>query len=657
MKPLRRYLVFCLVLTLALGNLPLTLAVKPDEIDFTILHTNDEHSALLPLPLVDYDETGKTGAAGGFARLAGAVQAIRAEKAAAAEPVLLISAGDYLSGSPFAWLALDGQAPELELMLALGYDVITIGNHEWDYGPDVLAEYLQAAGYPAAADRTAIVASNTVIPATHSLAALGIQSTYIKTLENGLRVGFFGLLGEAAVGYTPSAQPITFSDQQAAAAAAVAELEAAGADVIVAVSHCGEDEEEELAQAVPGIDVIIGGHTHELLEEPLIVGKTIIAQAGTQLSHLGMLELSYNRGTDQVSLRNGTADRPCLLPLDTSVPMDPAISAQVARLTQDLNQLVERMTGGRFSDVSQTVIRTDFPVSDKPEFSEITYGNFITDAMRIIGEQVTGEKVDFAFEAYGVIRDGLTPGTLPGRAGQVTLFDLVNTVGLGSGPDGTPGYPLISAYFTGEEVRRIMEVSVLLSELDGKNYFFQYSGLRLEYDPDRAILFTLPIKNLPIPTTRAVLSAERYTGSGVQTENDTDYAPLKRGDEQLYHVITDYYLAAYLPMVGEILPSLGLVMKDKDGNPLQPEDCIVYRDGQEFKVWQAVLEYAAGQPTGDDGIPAVPNYYAQTTGRIVKLDTLPIWLWPLVTFLVVLCLLIFGIRRWRRARRERTMRV
>lgn len=621
------------------------------ELLFTIMHTNDEHSALFPTPLMDYNPLEDNPSSGGFARLAQAVQDVRHRLGD--EPSLLISGGDYLSGSPFSWLALDGRAAELTLMQQLGYDVITIGNHEYDYGPEVLAAYFRAAGYPEAAERTAIVASNTVIPTDHALSQIGVKQTHIKRLANGLTIGFFGLMGIEASEVAPAAPPVEFSEQQAAAQAAVQTLQAADVDLIVAVSHCGDDEDRVIAEAVPGIDIIIGGHSHTTLEQTLVVNQTIIVQTGTKLSNLGLLRLAYNPETDALRLRNLDENEPFLISLDESIPFNPLFTNKVETYANNLNDLLKRMTGGRVNSIDKPVLSSAFTVSNKPELTESPFGNYVVDAMRMVGEQVTGDKVDFAIEANGVIRGSIQPSQLPETKGLVALLDLVNLVGLGSGPDMQPGYPLVSFYFTGEEMRRVLEVGVLLSQLKGDIYFLQYSGLRMKYDPDRAILTTIPVKNLPIPTGRAILSAERFTGSGLQTNDlNSDYLPLVRGDEQLYHVISDYYLAAFLPMVGEMLPSWALVMKDKEGNPFASvEDAIVYRDGQEMKVWQTVLDYSASLPQGANGTPEVPDYYQTTSGRLVEVDTLPIWLWPAVTLLVTVAAIAWVVRSWRRKKR------
>jgi 5'-nucleotidase / UDP-sugar diphosphatase len=621
-------------------------ASADSTLTFTILHTNDEHSTLLPSPRSDHHPELANPTRGGIARLAQAVADIRARKAAHGEPVLLVSGGDFIGGSAFAWLLLEDRAPELSLMVEIGYDVVTIGNHEYDYGSDRLARYLTAAGYPAVAARTALVASNTLIPPTHPLADAGIRQTHLVTLDNGLTIGFFGLLGRHASGLVPLAPPVAFADPVATALAAVAELRGAGADVIVAVTHAGTAEDVVLAERVPGIDVIVGGHTHEALYQPVERGGTVVVQAGSMLSYLGVLELAYDTGTGRVSVRNGASGQPHLQPIDHTVPEHPAIAAAMATHTDHLNAAVQRLTGGRIRDVDAVVVTADFALPNRPRLQETPMGNFVTDALRAVGSSVTGAPADFAIQANGVIRGPITPGVMPYAAGGVTFFDLMERVGLGMGPDGEPGYPMISVYLTGEEVRRILELSLLLSRLRGDPFFLQFSGLRMSYDPRRVLLGTIPFANTPVPTTRAVLSAER--GPAIVSDGPALYAPLPRGDQTLYHVITDYYLAAYLPLVGQLLPSLGLEMKDRAGRPITPEAAIVYRDGAELKVWQAVVEYAAAQPPGPAGLPQIPAYYAEVAGRMQVTHATPLWIYPLAVLAAAVALIAVLRRRKRR---------
>ncbi len=602
------------------------------ELNLTILHTNDEHSALIPhSPAVDHDPGHPDDpTVGGFARLATVIGEITALKAEEDEPVLLFNAGDFLGGTAFSWLAPAGHAPELAIMQAMGYDAVVIGNHEYDYGPDVLAEYLLAAGYPAAHQSTAALASNARPPAGHPLAARDLfRDTAVFELDNGITVGAFGLLGVDAESVTSDTGEIEFLDQHQTAQDMVQILRDRGADLIVALTHSGVDEDIELAREVVGIDVIVGGHCHTALYEPVVEGDTIIVQAGSLGRYLGRLELAYTPETGGLRVRNGANDRPFLIPVDRSVAPHPEISRLVDGYTVILNDMVEDLSAGRFEDVLQILARSPFPLPNHPPLQESSIGNFITDGMRLITGEVTGERVDVAVQANGNIRGSIIPGSMPHAADAVSFYDITNTIGLGHGRDGYAGYPIVSVYLTGEEVRRLLEVAVLLAELLGDTYFLQFSGLRYDYNPDNAVLFTVPVMNQPLPTSRAVTRAELYTGEGFQPlEDNGHYIPLERGDEQLYHLVSDSYILSFLPMVGDMLPHLSIVPKNARGEAVPIEDLdelIVYRsDGRELKVWQTVAEYASVQPAGDDGLPQIPQYYADTAGRINQVGSFPL---------------------------------
>jgi 5'-nucleotidase / UDP-sugar diphosphatase len=134
------------LLTSAIFFFILIVPVGAQVIQFTLLSTSDEHSTLVPLPLAEYHQHEPNPARGGYARLSTLVSEIRKEKESGS--VLLFSSGDILGGTPFAWLTLEGLSPEIELMKKIGYNGMTIGNHEFDYGPEILAQYFLRAGYP-----------------------------------------------------------------------------------------------------------------------------------------------------------------------------------------------------------------------------------------------------------------------------------------------------------------------------------------------------------------------------------------------------------------------------------------------------------------------------------------------------------------------------
>ena len=635
------------------GNLE-SHAGETEELYFCILHTNDMQSALIPhSPAVDYHPEKEDPTIGGFARLATAVGEIRENKMPEGEPVLLFDAGDFLGGSAFAWLALSGYAAELVIMQKMGYDAVVIGNHEYDYGPDILAQYLLEAGYPEAHQKTLVLASNTEAPPDHPLAARSLyRNAGMFELENGLKVGVFGLIGKDSILLIGETGDVQFLDQHEAARQAVDELKEQGADVIVGITHSGVDEDRELAREVPGIDVIVGGHCHTALYKPVLQGATIIVQAGSLGMYLGQLELAYNSNTGKVRVRNEENARPFLIPIDSSFACHPEIDALVREYTLILNAHVDEMTGGKFDDIMSTVARSDFILSNHSPLSETPLGNFVTDAMRMVAQEVIGKRVDVACQANGCIRTSIFPGTMEHSGGNVSFHEIVEATSVGYGRDGYAGCPIVSVYLTGEEVRRLLEVTILLQEFVGDSFFLQFSGLRYSYNPANAVLLTIPFVNLPIPTTRAVTRAELYTGDGIQPVNGEGYAPLKRGDEKLYHLVTDAYILLFFPLVTDMLPQLEIVPKNADGEPVPLErldELIVHHaDGRELKVWEAVVSYAAAQLPGVDGIPRIPDYYEGVTERINKTWTFPLVGWLLLILAVTAAGIVFLLFRRRK---------
>jgi len=625
---------------------------ESDVHHFTILHTNDEHSALLPhSPSLDYDPEGRDPTVGGFARLAGALQTMRGE-IAPEEPVLVISAGDFMAGTPFAWLALEGKAAELDLMQHMGYDLVILGNHEYDYGPDVLTEYLEAAGYPGAHEDTQILSGNAAFPAGHPLVQMQLKmTTVISPAGLDLDIGFFSLLGENAIALSPNADPVQFEEPLQFATKAVARLKEEGADIIVGITHSGLPEDEELAREVAGIDVIVGGHCHTALHEPLRVEDTIIVQAGAHTEYLGCLQLTYDAREDSLTIRDDEPSHPHLLPIDDDIEPCPDIESRIAQYTEAVNRTLAQNTDGIYDDLLQVVAYSSDEISNLPKKKETPYGNLIADAFRWSVQQRTGDRVDFAFQANGQIRGPLLPGNREETRGQLSLYEVLSTMGMGHGPQDEPGYPLVSIYLTGDEVRRVLEISHLLSQIMGDAFFLQVSGLRFSYDPGRAILLQLPVVDQPLPTYRAVLEAERYLGDDPKMSDDF-FEPLKRGDEDLYHVVADTFVASFIPMVGDMLPRLEIKPRDSTGHPIQDLNArIIDVRGEPLTGWRAVADYLQSMPAGDTGVPEVPELYAGSAGRQVEIRTVSLLVWPISgIFLLAGCAGYVVMRRIRRRR-------
>jgi hypothetical protein len=353
-------------------------------------------------------------------------------------------------------------------------------------------------------------------------------------------------------------------------------------------------------------------------------------------------------------VRNEENGHPFLIPIDSSFACDPEIDALVQEYTLILNAHIAEMTGGKFDGIMSTVAKSDFILSNQPPLSETPLGDFVADAMRMVVQNITGERVDIAGEASGCIRTSISPGS----AGNISFYEVAGVTSMGHGLDGYPGCPVVSLYLTGEEVRRLLELNILVQKFMGNPSFLQLSGLRYSYNPRNAVLFTVPFANLPIPTTRAVTNVELYTGDGIQPVHSEGYVPLERGDERLYHVVTDGYLLHFFSMAKNILPELEVVPKNADGEPVPPErfdELMVHQaDERELKVWEAVAMYAAAQTPGVDGIPQISDYYEGIAGRVNKTWTFP-WIgWLLLILAVIAAGIVFLVFRRRKHKKAVT---
>lgn len=564
-----------------------------------ILHTNDLHDHLLGSgPNSEYSPAslGDDQTVGGFARLAALIEHQR--KVAGRTPVLLLDAGDFMMGSLFSWLALD-RAPMLSLMQQVGYDAITIGNHELDWTPDALAGTLAAALGDGFA--VPVVASNLTFsdndPGDQQLKALAqagvIRRSVVKTLRNGVKVGIFGLMGQQAAELAPLAAPLTFADQVLVARQMVKLLrERDGVDLVVCLSHSGIDatghgEDADLARQVSGIDVIVSGHTHVALDQPVYVGQTVIVQAGAHGEYLGRLELTVPRnGRIQVK-------RAGLLAVNDLVQGDAAIQSRVEGYIGDLDGLLQPAGLG----FRQAAVETDFDMTVS-RFEESPLGNLITDAYRtVIDALEPTDPLLMTFEANGIIGDPLRRGS----NGLLWFADLYRTLPMGIGPDQQPGYPLVTFWLTGSELKQGLELLANAKDvLQNDDYFLQVSGVSVTYDTTRP------------PFDRIIA--------------------VKAGDSPVdltagcYKVGTNYYLAMMLSMVSLATGGAIDIHPREKGCSAMVTDIssrIVDRDPsthdvEELKQWQALAHYVSMLPDRDsNGIPNIPTSYVRAQGRII----------------------------------------
>ena len=563
----------CLALCLLAAGLPLTASAASTSpvYESTILFTHDTHDHFLPMP----DEEG--GEYGGYTRLATLLK----QEREAHPDALTLDAGDFSMGSLFQTIYAT-HAPELQALGAMGYDVTTLGNHEFDYRAQGLADMLNAA-VDSGSPLPAIVQANYKPPESDTASweaweRYGIQD-YIILERGGISYGIFGLMGEEADSNAPMSgmefEP-TVEAAQRTVAAIQAELEqSSNPSLIICLSHSGTDgkgkgEDYELAKAVDGIDLIISGHTHTVLEEPLQVGDTLIVSAGEYTSYLGSLTLSWSEDGQK------TIQDYRLIPVDETVAADPGME----QLTNRFQPLVESeylaQYGLKFDQVLATTEFSFTPISQfATEQREDTLGNLIADSYIYAVQQAEGENyvpVDFAVVASGVIRGSFA-------AGEITTSDAFNVSSLGSGADGTPGYPLISVWITGKELKDAFEVDASVTPIMSAAQLYG-SGMTWTWNPHRIIFNKVNSCAQVLPD-----------GTTVPLEND-----------KLYRVVTGLYSGQMLGTVNsQSFGILTITPQDANGNFIPNfEDHIIYNpDGSEVKEWYALASYLQSMGTVD----------------------------------------------------------
>ena len=623
-------------------------AAGPNSVSITILHTNDEHAALVPhSPGIDDTADGKAPTSGGVARVATMVERIRAEYPDPNHPVLLLSAGDFTGGGIYSWLTLGGRSCLLELMQQqLGYDVIAIGNHEFDYGPEILAKVLKAAAHLSPVPQTTMLATSLVVPAAHPLAEAGLLQKYrMIALPSGVKIALFSLFGDNARDVTRRAEPITFADPLATARSAVAALKGRGADIIIAITHSGVAEDVALAKALTGIDLIVGGHSHDALFQPLKVQNSWIVQAGERYRYLGRLEVTYDRDLHRIEDLNGR-----LVPVDNTIPPKKELLPIIAGCTKELNHLVASASQGEITDIHRVLGTSDAPMEHADLAEASPLGDFVADAMRLMVQRKTSTHVDLALMPNGLIRGSLIPGQGASTKGKINFMDLADLVSLGSGPgDRSAGYPLSSVYVTGEELRYLMEVVFIMTKNGGDLYFQQISGARVAYAPALVNILKIPGWNLPVPSGHAVQGIDLYTGQGVQSSRREDYVPLDTKGKRLYHIVMPSYTLSFLPLLTHKLPSLAMAVKDRAGRPFTNlDEAVVTVGGQPYQVWRAAADYLlSSEKKAPSGLPVVDPRYHHTDGRITAVWSLPYWGWAVIAVLLVSVVVRRVWRKWR----------
>ena len=622
---------------LALGcALPALAAPSSPAAQLTILFTHDTHDHVRPAP----EEGG--GEYGGYVRLA---TLLNEQRESAQCPVVTLDAGDFSMGTLYQTV-YKTQASELRLLGAMGYDVTTLGNHEFDYRAQGLSQMLESA--VASGERLPyIVQANYKPPAEDETTWAAWEdygiSDYVILERDGLRVAVFGLLGQDAHESAPMSGMV-FEPIVDAAKRTVSYIEEhEDTDFIICLSHSGtrdgKGEDWELAKKVDGIDVIISGHTHTTLTQPIRVGDTLIVSAGEYTQNLGVLTVSKQTDADGNVVGGLLEDYEySLLPVDESVAEDSSVTQLANRFQAAVEQEYLSQFGYTFGQVLAQLSFDFTPVSQFAAAQEDdSLGSLIADSYRYAVEQAEGGDyvpVDFAVVAAGVIRGSFA-------AGEITVADAFAVSSLGSGADGTAGYPLVSVYLTGRELKDVFEVDASISGSMPSAQLYG-SGMTWSYNTNRIFLnkVTQCAQVLPDGTT----------------------APLE--DDRLYRVVTGLYSAQMLGTVED--KSFGLLSitpRDANGEPIEDVEEYIIRtsSGSELKEWYALASYL-------EHLEQVPEQYAAPLGdkqvyaswNPIDLLKSPNWLTLLILLAVVVVIAVVALvvyRLHRRRRRYGTSRV
>lgn len=580
----------------------------------TILHTNDMHSHFLASPNADYSpgSTGDDATIGGVARIAAKVREVRDARGLEGTPVLLLDGGDFTMGTLFHLLR--GEA-EMGIMNFLGYDAVTLGNHEFDLLPTATAEIVSHRGnirvvatnlqvldlgHPWGAAIQALMDSGDILPwTTQTVSCNGAD----------LKVGYFGIMGESAwedvnKPYGEALFPLGMADRFQAAAAAVDYLRnTEGADIVICLSHSGVNEpaywtgeDVDLANQVPGIDVIVSGHTHTLIPTPVVVGKTTIVQAKSYTSRLGVLDLEYNEVAQKWDVLGYQS-----AVIDDSIQGDPDAIAEVQTYIDKINDGILAPLGhALFSDPA---VETIFDLKGTYAV-EHSLGNLVTDAIRWSVDRALGNPDDpvvAAVESDGVIRSNILAGT----TAIVQTSDAFEVVPLGVDPvSGKTGYPLVSFCMYGSELYQAAWVDSLAAFLQDSDFWISWSGVGFAYTDYLPPFVLWRCLNFDDPSCHARLR--------IGNDNST-----------LYRVAVNYYVASNIERLEDVSYGLlNVVPKDcATGHPLSSLDqAIVYKaPGDPLLQWEGFLDYLASFPDRDsDGVPDMQSRYSGPEGRIVR---------------------------------------
>ena len=486
------------------------------DYSLTILHTNDFHARFEPISKYDSTCSEEDNVAGecfgGSARLMTAIDAAKGRT----NNYILVDGGDQFQGTLF-YTYYKGKLAA-EMMTKMGYDAMTVGNHEFDDGPEVLRGFMDAVDFP-------VLMSNADVSAEPLLADALAKSTIIE--RGGEKLGLIGLTPVDTPEIASPGPNIAFSDPVPAVQGEVDKLTAEGVNKIIVLSHSGLNTDKRVAEETTGVDVIVGGHDNSLLSNtiegakgpyPVMVGDTAIVQAYAYGKFLGELNVTFN----DEGVVTAAVGEPVIL--DGAVTEDEATKARVTEAAAPLDEIRNKV-------VAETAEAID---GDRANCraQECTMGNLVADAML---DRVKQQGIQIAIANGGGLRASID-------AGEVTMGEVLTVL---------PFQNTLSTFqVSGETIVAALENGVSQLE-DGAGRFPQVAGLTFAFDasqPAGSRVSDVMVDGVPIDpaATYGVVSNNfvRNGGDGyamfIEAENAYDFGP-DLAD------VTAEYLAANAP--------------------------------------------------------------------------------------------------------------
>jgi len=463
------------------------------DFSLSILHLNDLHSRIESINKYDstcgQEDEAEGKCFGGIARIKTMLDQRRAELEADGKNVVVVDAGDQFQGSLF-YTTYKGDAA-VEFLNGMNIDVMAVGNHEFDDGPEALANFIDKAEFP-------VISGN--IEVNGEPALKGKVPGVLILEKGGERIGIVSTLAEDTVDTSSPGQGVRFIKAEDYLKGAVEGLEAAGINKIIAVTHMGLPGDIEIAENVPGIDVIVGGHSHTLLSNtqegasgpyPVLAtnpdGKEVpIVQAYAYGKFLGELDVTWDDDGNLIKAEG----EPILL--DASVTPDEGFAARVAELAAPIEELKAKVIGS-----TEDAVDGD---RGSCRAGECQMGNLVADAML---DRVKDQGVQIAIQNGGGLRASID-------GGEVTMGEVLTVL---------PFQNTLSTFqLKGSDVIAALENGVSQVE-EGAGRFPQVSGLKYSWTPKKD------------PGSRILL---------VEVMEDGNWVPLDA--DKVYGVVSNNYM-------------------------------------------------------------------------------------------------------------------